>query len=106
MKTMPRTLIVSTLIALASLPACGGGNSSASGATRTVLTDYNYDQVAGSYLSYFPQTVRVHPGDTINFRQAWTGEPHTVTFGTAVKALGDAITPYLTGLKPVPADEP
>ena len=97
-------ILLVCVIALVGLPACGG--SSAGGTTRTVLTDFNYDEVAGSYLGYFPAVTPVHPGDTIDFRQAWTGEPHTVTFGTAVKAVGDIVEPYLTGTKPVPNDEP
>ena len=34
--------------------------------------------------AYFPSALKVHPGDTIQFREVWSGEPHTVTFGTLV----------------------
>jgi plastocyanin len=54
-----------------------------------VLVDYDHDEFAGLFLAYFPNTVTVHPGDTVHFKQAWNGEPHSVTFGTIVdKALG------------------
>src|SRR5882724_5210402 len=34
--------------------------------------------------AYFPSALKVHPGDTIQFREVWSGETHTVTFGTLV----------------------
>lgn len=45
-----------------------------------------------AFLSYFPATATVHPGDSVTFKLAAdTGEPHTVTLGTladtAVKAV-------------------
>jgi len=91
--------------ALVALPACSGSNS-AGGATRTVLTDFNYDEFATSYLGFFPRVVTVHPGDTIDFKQAWTGEPHTVTMGTLAEPIGKLIEPYANGSKPVPHEEP
>lgn len=33
---------------------------------------------------YFPSELSVHPGDTIQFNEVWSGEPHTVTLGTLV----------------------
>lgn len=69
------------------LTACGGGD----GNTRTVLVDYSSDQYASFAIFNFPKKVEVHPGTTLIFRQTWTGEPHTVTSGTAVnKPLSDA----------------
>jgi plastocyanin len=61
------------------------GNASS---TRRVLVDFNYDQFAASFFDYFPSVVKVHPGDTVEFRQFWTGEPHSVTMGTLVDTLG------------------
>ena len=90
---------------LVGLPACGGSNSS-SGASRTILVDYNYDQFATSTLGYFPQFAEVHPGDRIAFKQAWTGEAHTVTLGTLTNDIGNILKPYFTGEKPVPEGEP
>src|SRR2546422_2245747 len=34
--------------------------------------------------AYFPSALKVHPGDAIQFKEVWSGEPHTVTFGTLV----------------------
>ncbi|MDQ4129520.1 MAG: hypothetical protein M3133_00765, partial [Actinomycetota bacterium] len=52
-----------------------------------MLVDYNHDEFAGSFLTYFPKDVRVHPGDTVVFRQEWTGEAHSVTMGTLVDQM-------------------
>jgi len=68
------------LFAAATAFGCGGG----SGSTRQVLVDYNNPDFANIVLSYFPDAVTVHPGDTVHFKQAWNGEPHSVTMGTLV----------------------
>ena len=59
---------------------CGAGSSAA----RTVRVDFRHDEFASHYWRYFPGTVYAHPGDELIFDQEWTGEPHTVTFGTIV----------------------
>jgi plastocyanin len=67
--------------------ACGGGGGGGSGdggTTRTVLVDFSSDEFASFALFNFPETVKVRPGDTLVFKQTWTGEPHTVTGGSAV----------------------
>jgi plastocyanin len=93
---MRRTVLLAAAIVLL---AAGCGGSSSSGARRTVLVDYNHDQFAGIFLAYFPNTVTVHPGDTVHFKQAWNGEPHSVTFGSLVdKALG-TVQPLLDVFK-------
>jgi plastocyanin len=68
--------IVAVLV-VTMLSACSGG-----GRVRTVLIDFDHDEFTSTFWSYFPRNVVVHPGDTVVFRQAWTGEPHTVTLGT------------------------
>jgi plastocyanin len=83
---------VLALVALVGLlPACGGGggdggtSSSSNGDNdRTVLVDYRHDQFASAFLAYYPEHLKIRQGDTIHFRQAWTGEPHSVTFGKVV----------------------
>jgi plastocyanin len=60
--------------------ACGGGNSN----ERAVLVDFAADEFAAFYLYNFPEKVAVHRGDTVVFKQTWTGEPHTVTGGTSI----------------------
>lgn len=101
---MRRLLLTLTVLALG-LAGCGS-DSGAGGDTRTVLADYNHDEFATSYFGYFPRNVEVHPGDKIVFRQAWTGEPHTVTMGQIVEPLGSAMAGYLDGTKPIPDEEP
>jgi plastocyanin len=66
------------------LPGCVFGLGSRGGGDRVVQVDYRNDEFASHYWRYFPGTVDAHPGDTIVFRQQWTGEPHTVTFGQLV----------------------
>jgi plastocyanin len=63
--------------------ACG--SSSSGGATRAVQVDGTTDKYNGAFLAYFPKQVTVHPGDTVDFHENWTGEPHTVTMGTLVE---------------------
>ncbi len=105
-----------TVLAVVALlgSACGGGGSGAgdSGETRKVLVDYKHDEFSASFLAYFPSDVKVHPGDTVEFKQFWTGEPHTVTMGTMVDGiLGERIWRLIddlrTGkLKEIPDEEP
>ncbi|MEY2419757.1 MAG: hypothetical protein QOG90_2437 [Actinomycetota bacterium] len=59
--------------------ACG---TSGGGGERQVLVDYSPDDVATFVAADFPAKVTVKPGETIVFKQTWTGEPHTVTGGT------------------------
>ena len=88
-------MTVLAVFALLALPACGddSGGGSGSGENRTVLVDYNYDEFAGSFLTYFPRSVTVRPGDTVTFKQAWTGEPHNVAFGTLVDGFMRDVLP-------------
>jgi plastocyanin len=96
------------------LGACGGSGGSSGdggGEHRRVLVDYKHDQFAGSFLSYFPKRVKVHAGDTVEFRQYWSGEPHSVTMGTLVDELGqpfwDILDPLFAGEDvQVPEEEP
>jgi plastocyanin len=65
-----------------------------------VLVDYNDVRFAAVLPAYFPSAVKVHPGDTVHFRQAWNGEPHSVTMGALVDAAlnqFDAVLPKLAG---------
>lgn len=89
--------IALVLTALVSLPACGGGDEAGSGGgeSRTVLVDYNHDEMAGSFLAYYPRSVSVHPGDTVTFKQAWTGEPHSVTLGKLTDGLMREVLPII-----------
>jgi plastocyanin len=95
---MRRTIAVGmTVLVLAS--GCAGGG----GATRTVRVDFRHDEFASHYWRYFPGRVYAHPGDELLFDQQWTGEPHTVTFGTIV----DESVPKVEALeKRFESDEP
>ncbi|MEY2399381.1 MAG: hypothetical protein QOJ00_2555 [Actinomycetota bacterium] len=64
------------------LGSCGSSSNGA--ATREVLIDYKHDEFASAFLRYYPKSVKVHPGDTVRFKQTWTGEPHSVTLGSVV----------------------
>ena len=96
---MMRAWRVIAVAALAAglLTSCGGGNGggdgdaggaptagSKGGEERTVLVDFRHDEFASAFLGYYPSHLKIRPGDTVQFRQAWTGEPHSVTFGKFV----------------------
>jgi plastocyanin len=66
--------------------ACGDDSSTSEAQTRTVHVDWTSDKMNAAFLLYFPKQVTVRPGDTIDFKAEWTGEPHTVTMGTMVDA--------------------
>jgi len=107
---MRRSVALIGLVALAA-SACGGGGSADGGETRKVLVDYKHDQFSASFLAYFPDDVKVHPGDTVEFKQFWTGEPHTVTMGTLVDETGGSVWSILQDirsgkLKELPKEEP
>ena len=86
-----RRLVLAVGVVALVAAACGGGGGDGSagggGEERTVLVDYRHDQFASAFLRYYPEQVKVRPGDTVRFKQAWTGEPHSVTMGTVVDDL-------------------
>jgi plastocyanin len=82
-----RRMVIAVGVALALLAtACGTGDSAGAGGgeVRTVLVDYQHDEFASAFLRYYPEKVTVRPGDTVRFKQQWTGEPHSVTMGQVV----------------------
>jgi plastocyanin len=102
---MKRIALAAALVAVAST-ACGSGTTA-----RTVLVDYKHDEFASAFLDYFPKEVDAHPGDTVVFRQAWSGEPHSVTMGRYANKLGRLVKPYLKifaekGYEGLPPDPP
>lgn len=58
-----------------------GGCASGASDTREVLVDFSSDEVTMFLAQNFPKKVSVLPGQTLVFKQTWTGEPHTVTGG-------------------------
>lgn len=81
--------------------SCGNGVEPAA----TVLVDYDHDEFATQFLRYFPEEVAVHPGDTVRFQQYWTGEPHTVTLGSAVGPVLEVTRPLLAEYGDLPIEE-
>lgn len=78
-------LAMAALVASSVLSSCGSSATTKSANQKlTVLVDYNNDEVAVSAFAYFPKKVEARPGDTVEFKQAWTGEPHSVTLGSMV----------------------
>ena len=115
MRARRKLTVLGVIVALV-LGACGtdGGSSGAGGddgERRRVLVDYKHDRFAASFNSFFPKRVKVHAGDVVEFRQQWSGEPHTVTMGTAIDELGkgfwDIIDPMFAGEDiEIPEEEP
>jgi plastocyanin len=78
--------------------ACGDDDDSSSNAGGTTTTteatggpqtvevqvDASTADTPIAFTKYFPADVTLHPGDTVDFKSNFTGEPHTVTFGTLV----------------------
>ena len=99
------SVLLAAVFAMTGLGACGSGG----GDTRTIEVDYRSDDFAGIFRGYFPRKVTVTPGMTLRFHQTWTGEPHSVTFGTIVNKayapIGTLIDEYVSGKTPIP-DEP
>ena len=61
-----------------------------------VQVDGHVDDFRGAFLAYFPDKVKAHPGDTIEYKSNFTGEPHSVAFGRDITALIEgfrALTP-------------
>jgi plastocyanin len=96
---------------VASLPWLATACSLTGGTTtneheRTVLVDYHFDQFSAVFPAYFPKQVTVRQGDTIVFKQFWSGEPHSITTGTLVDEPFKAIWPILKLAPPFPAQQP
>jgi plastocyanin len=81
--------------------ACAAGR----GETVTVRVDYDHDEFATQFIRYFPDRIQVHPGDTVTFMQDWTGEAHTVTFGTRVDEVLSITKPLFEEWGDVPFDQ-
>jgi plastocyanin len=62
----------------------GGLQARSSVQTFTVNVDGGNPVANETFIAYFPNVVRVHPGDTVVFREVGNGEPHTATLGTLV----------------------
>lgn len=85
--------------------SCGGqqsdtGEDAPTAESVTVTLDGKTDAFNAAFTVFFPNQVTVHAGDTVEFElPRFSGEPHTVTFGTIadaavkkVEALGPTAT--------------
>jgi plastocyanin len=82
-----------TLVLASCAPGAGGAQ------TRTVLVDFSHDEFATFFLEYFPRSITVRPGDTLEFKQTWTGEPHSVTMGTLVDQALNELKPFIQRIR-------
>ncbi len=77
--------ILAALVAAACAPG-GPGGGGAAPTSYDVQVDNKSTAFNFQATAYFPDALKVHPGDTIRFKAIDRGEPHTVTFGTMVDA--------------------
>ena len=96
-----RFLRVSGAVLILVISACMSGSTEA----ITVRVDYDHDEFATQFIKYFPERVQVHPGDKVIFSQDWTGEAHTVTFGTLVDEALAITKPLFEEWGQVPEDQ-
>jgi plastocyanin len=82
-----------------------GGCEAERAPVATVMVDYEHDAFATQFILFVPDEVQAHPGDTIRFEQAWTGEPHTVTFGGKVEAVLEVTRPLIAEWGDTPYEE-
>src|ERR1700675_1395258 len=78
-----QVLIALAVVGVVAATACSGG-SKAKAQVFAVQVDGKTTAFAASFIAYFPNEVDAHPGDTVQFTGAFTGEPHTVTLGKDV----------------------
>lgn len=83
--------VVAVLVLVAA--GCGDDDDDSTGgpdtpeeaaAPVTIGIDGKSDQVNMSAFGYFPSSVKAHPGDTLVYESRFTGEPHSITFGTSI----------------------
>jgi len=85
-------LVCATVGVLAGASVLGAktGRALAEPQTFTVDVDGGNPVANESFIAYFPNVVRVHPGDTVVFQEVGNGEPHTATLGTLVNGAVSA----------------
>jgi len=94
---------IALLVGLLAGQARSAKQSSAAGPqTFHVSVDGSAKGANETFIAYFPNQLRVHPGDKVVFAWHGPGEPHTVTFGTDV----DAVLSAFDKLKPAQQQNP
>ncbi len=61
-----------------------GGGERAGAQTITIGIDAETDGFASSWSHFFPQKTQAHPGDTVEFKSTFTGEPHSLATGSLI----------------------
>lgn len=101
MNRVRRALVVVLVVVAMVAAACGdddddtaaGGDGTDSGQVDagevTVEIDTATDELNAAFFAYFPDTVKVRPGDTIVYHSNFSGEPHSIAFGSAVQTAID-----------------
>lgn len=62
--------------------------------TLEIGVDAKSDEVNSAWIRFFPDKVKARPGDTIEFKSAFTGEPHTVAAGTLVNEVLETLAKF------------
>ena len=77
-----------TVAAVAPETTTVAGSAATTGTPQSysVNVDGKNDTFPIAAVAYYPKELTAHPGDTVTFTSVFTGEPHTVTFGTLVDA--------------------
>ena len=98
-----RVSVMMMMAALAIIAAaCGGGKSSADktstavAAPKTVAiqADGDGDGFDAFMIAYFPDTLTLHPGDSVKLTLKDSGEPHTFSTGGPIDDLVDFVYSY------------
>jgi plastocyanin len=95
MSSVRRLCLVLGLVLVA--PACGEDStnpddpSSTASAVLPIQVDGSNEARELTLYRYFPTNVVARPGDTLRFKVASIGEPHTVAFGTLVDSAMAAV---------------
>jgi plastocyanin len=90
-------------MAATSFASCSSGGG---GDSRTIEVDYHSDDFAGAFLGYYPNRVTVRPGMTVKFHQNWSGEPHSVSFGSAIDAKIKPVSALIRGIHDGTVEDP
>lgn len=88
-------------------PTAPPSPSAATAATYHVSVDGNKPEaglpVTETLLAYYPKALSVHPGDTVEFGLADSGEPHTAALGTLVDKVAALAKTLKPNTEPPPA---
>lgn len=83
---MKRMAVVGFVVLALVAGACSRNTTARkeTGNTFRIDVDHHTQTDTTAFLAYFPSELKAHPGDTLHFVENWSGEPHTVTFGSII----------------------